>query len=269
MAGQNPVRLVPGGAFARGDDRAHRDVEARRAAERGRAGAKLPHALARRCERLGVDRIDVAQPRAHFERAVGRAAEEDGRMRFLQRPHVGMRAFDLVEVAREIERPLVRPGKLHQFEIFGGAAIALGLRREIAVALLLVVGLAGDDVQDEPAAGEMVEGRDLARHQGRRHEARPVRDEITEPFGARRRVQRDQKALGGRRRVADQHQIEAGRFVGAGGLCHVIRRQAALDDMQGGVAPRRRDADHADDFDGHCALAVIEEPNAIVAFFRI
>ena len=177
-------------------------------------------------------------------------------MRLLQRPHVGMGAFDRVEVAGEIERPLVRPGKLHQFEIFGGAAIALILGREIAVAFLLVVGLAGDDVQDEAAFGEMVEGRDLARHQSRRHKARPVGDEITQPFGARRRVQRDQKTLGGGRRIADQHQIEAGRFVGARGLRHVIGRQPALDNMQGGVAARRRDADHADDFDGHCALAI-------------
>ena len=168
-----------------------------------------------------------------------------------------MGALDAIELACEIERPIARPGKLHQFEIFGGAAIALRLRREIAVALLLVVGLAGDDVQDEPALGEMVEGRDLARHQGRRHKARPVRDEITEPFGPRRRVLRDQKTLGGGRRIADQNQIEAGGFMGARGLRHIVGRQAALDDVQGGVAARRRDADHADDFDGHCALAVI------------
>ena len=42
-----------------------------------------------------------------------------------------------------------------------------------------------------------------------------------------------------------------GRFVGAGSLRHIIRRQAAFDDVQSGVARRRRDADHSDDVDGH------------------
>ena len=77
--------------------------------------------------------------------------------------------------------------------------MALGLGREIAVAFLLVVGLAGDDVEREPAAAQMIEGRDFARHQGRRDEAGAMRDQITKPLSARRRMQSNQKALGRRR----------------------------------------------------------------------
>ena len=67
--------------------------------------------------------------------------------------------------------------------IFGGAAIALLLGREVAVALLLGVARAGDDVQRDAAVGQVVEGRDLARGQGRRDEARPMRDQEAQPLG--------------------------------------------------------------------------------------
>ena len=77
---------------------------------------------------------------------------------FLQRPHVGMRAFDAIERAVEVERPFARPGELHQFEIFGGAAVALRLRREIAVAFLLVVGLAGAERDDDAFHGFFLGG---------------------------------------------------------------------------------------------------------------
>ncbi len=120
-----------------------------------------------------------------------------------------------VELAGEIERLLARPGELHQFEILGGAPVALDLRAEVAVAVLLLVGLAGDDVHGEPAVGQVIEGRDLARHQGRRDEARPVRHQVAEPLGVRGGMQRDEEALRGRGRVADQREVEAGLVVGA------------------------------------------------------
>ena len=56
--------------------------------------------------------------------------------------------------------------------------IALGLGCEIAIAFLFGISLAGDHVQRDAAAGQVVEGCDLAREQGGRHEARPMRDQI-------------------------------------------------------------------------------------------
>src|SRR6516165_8086407 len=78
----------------------------------------------------------------------------------------------------------------------------------------------------------MIEGRDFARHQGRRDKAGTMRDQITEPLGARRGMQRHQKTFCGRRRIADQHQVEAGSFVGTRGLGDIVWRQSTLDDMQ-------------------------------------
>ena len=83
-------------------------------------------------------------------------------MRFLQRAHVGVGTADPVESAIEIEGLIRGPSALHQVQIFLRPLIALGLRREVAVALLLGVGLAGDDVERETAAGQLIEGRDLA-----------------------------------------------------------------------------------------------------------
>ena len=74
-----------------------------------------------------------------------------------------LRTAHLVELAREVEAALARPGQLHHLEIFGGAAIALFLQREVAVAMLLGIARAGNHVQGDAALGEMVEGRDLAR----------------------------------------------------------------------------------------------------------
>ena len=130
-------------------------------------------------------------------------------MRLLQRMHVRLGAAHLVELALEVEALLARPGELHHLDIFGGAAVAHVLGREVAVALLLGVARARDDVQRDPALGQVIEGRDLACGQRRRDEARPVRDQVAQPFGVLRCVLGDEKALGRRRRVADQRQVEA------------------------------------------------------------
>ena len=167
---------------------------------------------------------------------------------------VGLRAAHLVELAREVEAPLARPGELHHLEIFGGAAVALLLEREVAVAMLLGIARPGDDVQGDAALGEMVEGRDLARRQGRRDEARPVRDQEAQPLGVVGRILRDQEALGRRRGVADQRQVEARLVMRLGVRLEVRRRDPALDDMDRGLAARRRHADHADHAYGHGVL---------------
>src|SRR6516162_2829088 len=122
---EDTVCLIPSRAFGGCNDGTNRDVESRHASEFCRLGAKLRHALAGRGERLGIDGIDVAPARAHGERAGRSAAEEEERMRLLEGANIRSRAFDPIELPGEIERPLARPGELHQFEILRGAQIAL------------------------------------------------------------------------------------------------------------------------------------------------
>ena len=172
-------------------------------------------------------------------------------MRLLQWAHVGMRTLDAIEVACEIERFVFRPGELHQFQIFRSPPVALVLGAEIAVAMLLVIRLAGDDVNREPATCEMIERCDLACQQGRGNEAGPVCDEIAEPLRPHRRIERDQKTFRRRGRIAHQHHVESGAIMGAGKFGQIGRRQAALDHMQAGSVTRRRHADHSDNHHGH------------------
>src|SRR5579862_10041611 len=85
---KNPVRLIPRFAFARCDDWAHRDIEADGSPKGCRPGTKLAHTLTRRRQRFSIDRVHIATPRAHLQRAVGGAAEKQQRMRLLQRAYV-------------------------------------------------------------------------------------------------------------------------------------------------------------------------------------
>jgi len=134
-------------------------------------------------------------------------------VRLLLRAYIGRGALDPVEFAGEIEWSLARPGELHQFEIFRSPPVTLGLRAEVAISLLLVVGLAGDDVHGEPSVGQMVERRDLAGHQGRRNESRPMRYEVAELLCVRGSVKRDEEPFCGRRGAADERQVKAGVVV--------------------------------------------------------
>ena len=73
-------------------------------------------------ERLAEDREHVAIFRAHLQRAVRRAAEEQRRIRRLIRLDVGVRAFDPVELAVMIERRVAGPHPAHHVEIFAARA---------------------------------------------------------------------------------------------------------------------------------------------------
>ncbi len=109
-----------------------------------------------------------------------------------------MGAPHAVEAAIEVEGRFGKPGALHQVQIFLGPLIALGLRCEVAVTLLLGVRLAGDDVQREAAAGQLIEGRDLAGEQSGCDEARPVCNQVRQALRLRGRVHCHEEALGGR-----------------------------------------------------------------------
>src|SRR6266404_8333471 len=113
---QDPVGLVPCLAFARRNDRADRDVEPWCSSKRSRQGPELGDPFARGCKRLGIDGVYVAQFSAHRERAFGRSAEEQQRVRLLKRTHIGSSAADSIEFTRKVKRSLARPCELHQFE---------------------------------------------------------------------------------------------------------------------------------------------------------
>lgn len=135
-------------------------------------------------------------------------------MRHLQAPHVGEAAFEAIEPAGVIERLVARPDAPHHLEIFVGARIALVVGEEITVLPLFGIASAGDDMDYDASAGELVERRELARCERGRGESRPVRDHEPEPLRHRRGMPGDQNAF--RRGRVERHEgaIEAALLMG-------------------------------------------------------
>jgi hypothetical protein len=97
------------------------------------------------------------------ERRFRRAAEIDRHVRLLVRLHFRVALPEAIVRAVVIERLRLGPDAAQDAEIFVGARIACVVVEEIAVALLLAVGAARDEVHGEAAAAELVERRDPAR----------------------------------------------------------------------------------------------------------
>ena len=158
--------------------RPDRHIEANRAAVPGSACTEFGNPLGGRRTWFGIDGEHVALGCTHLKRALRGAAEHDQWMWRLQGAYIGVGAANPIEPTLEVEWRVRCPGAFHQMQILLRPLIALGLGCEIAVSFLFGVGLAGDHVQRDTAARQLVEGCDLAREQGGRHEARPMSDQI-------------------------------------------------------------------------------------------
>ena len=137
------------------------------------------------------------------------------------------------------------PGAAQQADIFVGAAIALVVVGPVAVLRLVGVAAAGDDVDGEPPARQLVQCRQFARGERRRDKPRAVRQQKPEPPGHRRGMRADEKPVGGVGEIADQHAVEPGALVdqrGLGDRRGVKRRPLGRDDLR--RHPRRDPADH-------------------------
>jgi hypothetical protein len=130
-----------------------------------------------------------------------------------------------------------------------GAGVALVLGQVVAVLGQFLVRAAGDDVDRDAAAGELVQRRQLAGGQGGSGEAWTVGDHeaqarVTEAAWA------TTSWLSGRGGVeGDQDAVEAAVLVGAGDALDIV----AVDDRAAGRMDFRGvlSADKADEFDGH------------------
>ena len=138
---------------------------------------------------------------AGCEGDVGCASEVEGDSAGLGRQDFGILADDVVELALEVERlasvGVVLPGSPHDGEVFVGSAVALVVALPVAVALLLGVVSAGDDVDGDAALGEEVERGELAGGEGRRDEPWSVGDEELDPLATGGGGLGDVEAIGG------------------------------------------------------------------------
>ena len=245
---QVAVRLVPRFGFRGAEDGSHGDAEGRGApGRRGRPHGIHPRRGVR--ERLAPEHVDVGVLGADRHRGPGGAAEVDRDRGALQRLHVGEGVFHLVELALVIERLGAGPHGPHDVEELVGAPVAVVLRGPVAVARQLAVAAAGDDVERDPAAAEMIERHRGAGGDRRRLEPRPVRHQHVQALRVRGGMGGDEPGIGTGGVVADEDPVEPRRFVGAGEIAHEVRIDRGLD-RQGDGAVDLRDVvgpDHADE----------------------
>ena len=84
-------------------------------------------------------------------------------------------------------------------------------------------------MQRDAAAGKLIDGRELAREQRRRGEARPLRDQDLEPVGHAEHVLADLQAVRRGRMKRQQRAVEAGVLMR---LCHGLD-VVAIEDRAG------------------------------------
>ena len=149
-----------------------------------------------------------------LDRGIGAAADEGVDAALLHRLHLREAFLDLVIFAGIVERLLAGPFQPHDVEELAGAGVALVLVVERVAVLAQFGGVAaGDDVQRDAAAIELVEGRELARQQRRRGEARPLRDHHLERFGDLQHVLGDLQRIRRGRMKRQQRAVEAGKLM--------------------------------------------------------
>ena len=247
----------PGGVFRRGQDGPERDREAHRAAvARGlglHAGGQLLHLV----QRFAPQRIHVGMLAGHRQRRFAGAAEVDGHMRLLQRLDFGEAGLEAVVLALVVEGLVAGPQPAQQRQVFVGALVALVVVQVVAIAALLGIRPAGDEVHAQPATAELVERGDLPRRQRGHREARPVRQHEMHALGVRCCIADGERGAGPRGVVRHQDAVEA---------CGLMRLRKCLDvvavDRRAAGGMDLRDLlalDHADEFDAHaCSLTTAE-----------
>jgi hypothetical protein len=127
--------------------------------------------------------------------------------------HLGVGPVEPIELAVVVDRSIGRPQFAEDFQVLVGTPIPLVVVEVVAVALLLGVAAAGDDVHSEAAGAELVEGGQLAGGHRGRNEPRAVSQQYPKVFGVGEGIGGDDETVGAGRVIADQDAVEAGLFV--------------------------------------------------------
>ena len=211
---EEPVGPVPRRTFGGGQDRSGRDAEPGSAVAGG--GPHPGEELGRLGQRLAPHHERVDLRRQLLDGVVGPTAAVDRDRRPVPGRDVRHRPLDPVEVAVVVERRPGRPRLAEHPDVLGRAAVPVAVVGEVAVAGLVGVAAAADDVHGGPAPAELVERGELAGRQRRGHEPGAVGHEQAQALRGRGHVGADEEPVGGVREVADQHAVEAGGLVDLG-----------------------------------------------------
>ena len=219
------VGLLPRGLLGGAEDRAEGDLDPRRrrcARRPRRRGLIALDLLGRVGQRLAPQAVDVGLGRADRVGRARRTAEGDLRARLLHREHVADEVGEAVVLAVVVERLVARPRLLEDLDVLEGAGVALVLGQEVALALLLVVVAAGDEVQRQPAVADLVERGERLGRERRDRQVRAVGQQQLQPFGVAGDVRRRLRRVRAARPVGGEHAVPAVLLVGAGEAQRVV-----------------------------------------------
>lgn len=141
------------------------------------------------------------------------------------------------------------PDLAHHLQKLVATRIALVVVEVVAVLALLAVIAATDHVQRQASVEQVIEGRQLARGQGRRHEAGAMRQQKADTRRRQPGQGRDQKAVGLIRPVPHQNPVEACLLVHLGKTGDVRLVEDRASRIEG--LRRQAVADHADELNAH------------------
>jgi len=124
---------------------------------------------------------------------------------------------------------------------------------EVAIALLLGIVAASNNVHRHAAVAELVERRRFACSQRGRDEPRPVRDEEPKPVRHGTHVRSHAEAIRPARTVTDQHPVEIRPFVSLGEISHEPGVDVAANEVHARPIKLRSRArpNHPDEFNSH------------------
>jgi hypothetical protein len=174
---------APGFFIRLAHDHVQADAEFDGAAMLGGARADVVQLCRHRRRRFAPGQVHVHLLRSQFVRRFGRTAEVQRRIRLLHRRIQRLRALDLNMLALEIVAlvaALARQRGAPHADEFIRDFVALGVVGEQAVRFQLALVAAGDDVDQQAAIRQAVEGGRHAHRQARRGQARTDRHQELE-----------------------------------------------------------------------------------------
>ena len=162
----------------------------------------------------------------------------------------GPKFVELVVAPVVAERALLGPRLPDDADPLLGAVVPLVLGEEVALARLLGVTAARDDVHDRAPVRQLVERRELLGGDRRVDGVRPHRDDGLDALGRRGDGGGDHERVGPRAAVGHQRVVEPGILEGAGVALEVggIQRTATPARVELVALPH---IDRTDELDGH------------------
>ena len=241
-----PMGELPGFLLGRPADdlQAHAEADLLLAAVLRRHRADLGHVGADALVGVAPEEMDVGMLGRNLPGLLRPAAEIEFGIGLLQRIGPDLRALQLIELAVEMERPARGPQRLQDRDLLLHDLVALFLAPLDPFGRVLRLALAGDQVDADATARQLIEGRDHLGQQHRVDVARPRRHQHAHRLGARHHHGAGDPGLPAGGLDRHQHVFETGRFGGGDDLVeqrHRRRHLGARQPIGRGVAGGRQE----------------------------